>query len=426
LFCGPTGTGKTVYIKNVLLNELDKAIYNTLIEVGFSAQTNSTQVQDIIDGRLDRRGKNLYGPKLGKAVLFVDDLNMPAKEKYGAQPPIELLRQFIDQGGWYDNRDKEKAFRSIVDVVMVAAMGSPGGGRSFITPRLMRHFHLISLTQFEDDSLTRIFSTILRWYFTTHSFNTDIVKAESKVVAATLEVYKESIKKLLPTPTKSHYLFNLRDFSKVILGVCFADKEKITTVDGLARLWAHEAWRVFSDRLTNDPDRMVIFGSIRDNIKKNYSLNFDTLFDYLDLPDKNGKLDGKIDTIEEFRRLLFTDIVKHSSRKVYEEVRDWSKLQSSVESMLKMYCDTNGGKSMNLVMFSFAIEHLLIINRILKQPGGNALLIGVGGSGRQSLTRLAAFIGDQTVFQIEINKQYGKQEWMEDLKLVLKGAGKDQ
>jgi dynein heavy chain len=81
------------------------------------------------------------------------------------------------------------------------------------------------------------------------------------------------------------------------------------------------------------------------------------------------------------------------ARKIYEEVIDSSRLQKAVEESLVNYNQTTD-KPMDLVLFSFAVEHLLIIARVIKQPTGNACLVGVGGSGRQSLTRLATQISE--------------------------------
>ena len=84
---------------------------------------------------------------------------MPQKEEYGAQPPIEILRQWFDNSGWYDRKALE--FRKIIDVIFVCACGPPGGGRNPISARFPRHFNVVGYTDMQDSSMQRIFSTIL-------------------------------------------------------------------------------------------------------------------------------------------------------------------------------------------------------------------------------------------------------------------------
>jgi dynein heavy chain len=94
-----------------------------------------------------------------------------------------------------------------------------------------------------------------------------------------------------------------------------------------------------------------------------------------------------------------------------------------MEKILKEYNETPGTVPMDLVLFRDAILHATRIVRVIRQPRGNMLLIGIGGSGRQSLAKLSSFICNYAVFKIEIAKNYRRNEFREDLKRLYKQAG---
>ncbi|KAI8910835.1 dynein heavy chain and region D6 of dynein motor-domain-containing protein, partial [Gorgonomyces haynaldii] len=423
LLVGPTGTGKSKYISTLLLNGIDRSVYLPMF-VNFSAQTSANQVQDLVMAKMDKRRKGVFGPPMGKKyVVFIDDLNMPAKEQYGAQPPIELLRQYLDHGNWYDRKDTSRL--ELVDIQLVAAMGPPGGGRNVITPRFQRHFNQIVINAFDETTMFRIFNSIMDWHFNRFDFAPELKQLSSALVESTMHVYKWVAENLLPTPAKTHYTFNLRDFSRVIQGLALSRPTTFTSTSHFVRLWTHEIYRVYYDRLIADDDRFSLFGYVINVIKSKFERDPDAVFNHI----ATGKNQAgeKMVTDDDLRNLLFGDFVQprvQGQESEYVELQDFNAITEVCKTQLGEYNQVKKSK-LNLVLFRFAIEHISKLCRVLKLPGGNALLVGVGGSGRQSLTKLSAFISQYELFQIEITKSYSKVEWRDDLKKLLKMAGKD-
>jgi len=94
-------------------------------------------------------------------------------------------------------------------------------------------------------------------------------------------------------------------------------------------------------------------------------------------------------------------------------------VKRAAEDSLQDYNSVNHSKKMNLVLFVAAIEHIVKIHRIITTEFGHALLIGVGGSGRKSLTELAIFIAAYESFQIEISNAYDFTAWRDDMRQKL-------
>ncbi|KAJ3137918.1 Dynein heavy chain 6, axonemal [Physocladia obscura] len=354
LFGGETGVGKSVIVQD-LLNRISKKNGFLPVSLGFSAQTNSIQTQQAMEAKLEKKRKGILGAPSGfrKIVLFVDDLNMPKLDTYGSQPPIELIRQYIDFNGFYDR--ELMSWKEVQDIEIVTCCAPPGAP--------------------SEQSLSTIFKSIVDGFL--KPFPAEIKQCCEAIVLSSIEIYRSMCNELLPTPAKSHYTFNLRDLSKVVQGILQVQPANIQTKLDIVRTFCHEASRVFHDRLIDDNDR--VFG---------------------DFSKRGVPVDER----------------------QYVEFQDMNVLNNLLEEYLEEY-NVTMNKELRLIFFLDAKQHITRISRIIRQPRGNALLVGVGGCGKQSYTRLACHISDFHCFQVELTRTYGEVEWHDDLKKLYISAG---
>ena len=134
-------------------------------------------------------------------------------------------------------------------------MCPPDGGKNQVTPRLTRHFNIISCGNFEKEVIERIYGKVMEWHIRKENIlGTESVRVLKGIVPATIDILQFAMTKLRPTPKNAHYLFNLRDASRVVQGVQMMRNFVHSNTSKLIRLWVHEIARVFSDRLTTRED----------------------------------------------------------------------------------------------------------------------------------------------------------------------------
>jgi dynein heavy chain len=196
-------------------------------------------------------------------------------------------------------------------------------------------------------------------------------------------------------------IFNLRDLSNVFQGILGAETSYLDSNVHVARLWVHECLRVFSDRLIDDTDKQWVLAQMTDMIlPTTFQLKWHTVLAQ-QIPNRTTVTkggDGGEDAADAAAPpLMFGSFTNPQAftamEQKYEDLGGLGHrpLMALVQSYLTDYNLSRADGGMNLVLFMYCVEHVVRVCRVLRQPGGNALLVGVGVRAYTAYTFLILF-----------------------------------
>lgn len=399
LLVGSGGTGKTKLILDYLRRLRERNERRTFATVNINYYTDSKSLQRILEGHLDKRAGRSYGPVGNKRmVYFIDDLNMAQVDKYGTQSCVQLMKQQMDYGFWYDTTKLEK--KEIVDIQYLCAM-NPYAGSFNVSDRLQGQLPAFAVSMMDTNEVKAIFGQVMRHHFSAFGWS-DGMELADLLVKSTVELWDLVMTKFTPSTRKFHYLFTLRDLAAVFQGLSMSQKTGYNQ-QRLIQLWMHECLRVFSDRLVDDLDIQTFNELLESRVRENFRKYVTVAPELVE------------------SRPIFASFVYNTDHPVYLPVDSMDQLKTVLTQKLDQYNENN--PVMNLELFQLAMMHICRIARIIENPGGNALLVGVGGSGKQSLCRLASFICQHQVVQLSVNQNYSLHDLRSDFQDFFRKAG---
>ncbi|SSD59863.1 related to Dynein heavy chain, cytoplasmic [Saccharomycodes ludwigii] len=389
ILCGPPGSGKTMSI----YNSLKKLTNLEIIAMNFSKDITIKQflvtIEQYCNYNTTADGYILLPKSFGKKlVVFCDEINLPKIDQYRSQPLILFLRELIEKGGFWNS--KLKSWVQLQNISVIGACNPPEDvGRNELAPRFLRHLSVFMVDYPSKTSLYQIYSTFYRSIFKSIPGFGDYSK---ELTQASIDIYL-ACKEEFTIAKHAHYIFSPRELTRWVKGMhgTVCGRYNID-LPFFSSLWVYECLRIFSDRLVTKRDKIRFKKIVQDTI----NVYFPTLFQ------QNFNMDSLC-----FCNLLSTD---------YEQV-DKTILRNFLVERLKTFSEEE--LDIELFVYDDMVDHILRIDRVLKQIQGHMMLVGPRKIGKTTLVKFVSWINGLKVLQPIIHRNYTSADFDDFLRDVL-------
>lgn len=355
MLCGPPGSGKTM----TLFSALRKLPDMEVVGLNFSSATTPELIMKTFEQYCEYRktpnGVVLSPVQIGRwLVLFCDEINLPAPDKYGTQRVISFLRQLVECGGYY--RPTDMAWVNLERIQFVGACNPPTDpGRVPLSHRFLRHSPLIMVDYPGELSLKQIYGTYNRAMLKV----VPNLRAYAEPLTDAMVSFYLASQKRFTSDIQAHYVYSPRELTRWVRGIYEAIKPLDSlSVEGLIRVWGHEALRLFQDRLVTEEEKQWTDENVDSTAMENFP---------------NTNCEEALN-----RPILFSNWTSKNYIPVdREQLRDYTKARLRVFHEEEL--------DVPLVLFNDVLDHVLRIDRVFRQIQGHLLLIGVSGSGKVSV-----------------------------------------
>ena len=446
LIAGGGGVGKSALAEHAVRSMVPAETYASKT-LTLTACSQAADVRAAIEGRLEKRGRR-WRPYGGRRLLVVlDDLHAPLPGRCGNREALAFVRQVADRQHWYES-GAPGVERSVCDLQFVA-VATHAAGSAPLPPRLTRWLSALALPHPPPADLRTIYGAVLGAAVAAAAASADGEGGNGDggggstwpvplrdlacgaVVAATVALHGAVRAAFPPAAGKLFHRWSLRDLGGIVEGLSLLQVGEGSGggsgcgVLPLLRFWRFECERTLRDRLQEEEDEAAFDGLLREVAAHHFCSDADdagsgggggsedtgaktprrraavvaAVEDIVGGPniwvpfqcgDAGGAAAADADTAGEAAAVDAEE--DDADAGLYAAAPSLGALRAAFEDRLAEHNADPSQSPLDVMLFSEAVEHVARITRVLTRPRGNMILLGVGGSGKRSLARLAMLV----------------------------------